>query len=395
MSNARIDRRLILFGLTLAGVGWALWSAGGVLLPFIIGLSVAYFVAPLVARIDRFLRSLLGRWPWSLPAVRPAAILIVYAMLGGAVAGAVLLAAPPLIDQLSHLVERMPELGARAEERARELVALYEDKIPPRAAEYIEGALTEERLEAAGMRLLGLVQRGLVATMAAASNTLGFVLASFVIPFWLFYILQDTGRVLTGFLQLFPPSLRPDVEAIRIIADRVLAGYIRGQAIVALSLAAMFSAALTLLGVPYGLLLGALAGALGIVPYVGALVGAVPPLIVGALEGGGLGIKVLVAILVVQQVDNLVISPRVQGDSVRLNPGVIMVVVVVGQALMGPIGFLVAVPLAAIVRDVVHYLYLRLADEPPTAASALETVGYGAAATDAVRGDGAARVNAA
>ena len=121
-------------------------------------------------------------------------------------------------------------------------------------------------------------------------------------------------------------------------------------------------------------------------PFVGSIVGAIPPIIVAGLQSSQLAITVLIALLIIQQIDNIFISPRVQGDSVRLNPGIIMVAIVVGQALLGPIGFVVSVPLAAIVRDIVHFVYLRVGEDEITPVAALETVGYGDATTDVVRG---------
>ena len=384
MSAPRINRRLLLFAVTTIVTLWLLARAGSVLLPFALGLSFAYFVAPVVARIDTAIRPRLATWNME-RAARPLAILILYLLIGGVMTVIGLTVVPPLVEQLVELAEATPELFDLAEARVDEALDAYERWIPAEARAMIEEAASGDRIEELSVQGLDILRRGVFATLAAASSTVGFLLALLVIPFWLFYILNDTSRVLRGVLGLVPSDVRPDVEAGRIIIERVLAGYIRGQAIIALVLGVIYTVVLWALGVPYALVLGALAGALAIIPFVGAIIGAIPPLIVASLNSSQMAISVLIAILVIQQIDNVFISPRVQGDSVRLNPGVIMVVIVVGQALLGLIGFLVAVPLAAIVRDLVHYAYLRVGEEEITPVAALEEVGYGHAATDVVR----------
>lgn len=381
----RINRRLLLFAVTTVVTLWLLYRAGGVLLPFVLGLGFAYFVAPLVERIDRLIRPRLARWRME-RAARPLAIVTLYLLIGGTLAVVAVTLVPPLVDQLVALGEAAPELLDLAETRVDEAIVTYERWIPAEAQAMIEEAASGERIEGLVVQGLDILRRGVFATLAAASSTVGFLLASLVIPFWLFYILNDTGRVLRGVLGLVPSDVRPDVEAGRVIVERVLAGYIRGQAIIALVLGVIYTVVLWALDVPYALVLGALAGALAIIPFVGSIIGAIPPLVVAGLQSSQMALAVLVAIVVIQQVDNIFISPRVQGDSVRLNPGIIMVVIVVGQALLGPIGFLVSVPLAAIVRDLVHYAYLRVGEEEIMPVAALEAVGYGEAVTEVVRG---------
>ncbi len=385
MTAPRINRRLLLFAVTTILSLWLLARAGSVLLPFALGLSFAYFVAPVVERIDGWIRPRLKAWGME-RAARPLAIVVLYLLIGGTFMLIGLTVVPPLVDQLVELVEATPELFALAEERVDEIIVAYESWIPSEVKTMVDEAVAGAQLQEWGMRVLEVLQRGVFATMAAASSTVGFLLALLVIPFWLFYILNDTGRVLQGILGLVPSDVRPDVEAGRIIVERILSKYIRGQVIIAMVLGVVITIVLLLLKVPYALVLGVTAGALTVIPFVGGIVGAIPPLIVAGLQSSQLAITVLIALVVIQQIDNIFITPRIQGDSVRLNPGVIMVVIVVGQALMGPIGFLVAVPLAAIVRDIFHYTYLRIGEDEVTPVAALEAVGYGEWTTEVVRG---------
>jgi predicted PurR-regulated permease PerM len=170
--------------------------------------------------------------------------------------------------------------------------------------------------------------------------------------------------------------MRGDAHALTTIVDRVMAAYIRGQLIIALALGTLSAIALSLLGVPYALLLGVATGVLGMVPFLGAIIAAILAFVVALTESGSTAFKALFAYIVVQQIDNFFITPRTQADAVALHPAVIMIVLVVGQALVGPIGLLVAVPVTAILRDIVHYTYLRVGSDGLAPHDALAEVGY-------------------
>jgi predicted PurR-regulated permease PerM len=396
-SGAR--RRLVLFVIVAALVVGLLLVAGSAVLPFGLGLVFAYLVAPLVSGGDRLLRRLLdmpiARWPWIANAVRPTAILGVYVLVAGVLAGGLVLLSVPLTSELGDLAENAPSLAAQAEALAADTVFEVQERLPDQVETEILAFFTRERVQALGLRAFEILRDGAMATVSGISSTVGFLVAGLIVPFWLFYILNDTGRFMQAMISLVPRDIRGDVEALRIIIDRVLSGYIRGQLLIAFMLGVLLTITLMIIGVPYALTLGVAAGAFGIIPFVGAILGAIPAIIVALLQSPSMALWTLIGFLIVQQIDSFLISPRVQGDSVSLNPGVIMVVIVVGQAVMGLVGLLLAVPLTAAVRDVVHYLYLRVGEDPVTPAEAMGVVGYGADVNAVVRGEKVAAVVAA
>ncbi|MFN8422084.1 MAG: AI-2E family transporter [Anaerolineae bacterium] len=317
--------------------------------------------------------------------MRPVAILLTYAVVGAGLYLGLRLVTAPLLREVGSLAAHSDTIVADVEAFVADRVAEYQRYIPADVKEILNFA-TRDRLAAAALKVWAVVQQGLQATFGAVSRTLGFVLAMLIIPFWLFYILNDTGRFLSGMLGLIPHDIRPDVEAVRIICDRVLSGYIRGQVIIAFVLGSLFTVLLLVLGVPYAVTLGVLAGCLAIIPFIGTILGAGIATIVALVTSGpALAGKTVLGFVAIQQIDNLFISPRVQGKSVALNPGAIIFVLVIGQAALGPLGLLAAVPLAAILRDVVHYLYLRVGEEPVSAPAALAAVGYGMHVTELLR----------
>jgi predicted PurR-regulated permease PerM len=372
------NRRLLLFLATSLLVLAALWQARGALAPFVFGLAVAYLISPLVGRLHRAMPERLRGLGFS----RLLAILVVYGALLAVVGGALLWLVPAVAGQANELIERAPELYGQAATELNTELQKHGRRLPDSLDVSASlGQLLDENasiLQDLVPRLAAFMRDGAMAALGAISSTISLLLALVVVPIWLIYILNDTGRVLQGALGLIPRGLRSDVEALRIIFDRVLSAYIRGQLIIALILGSLLTIALSLLGVEYAVLLGFLNGVLGFIPFLGSIIGAVPVLAVALLGGPALAGKALVAILIIQQVDGALISPRVQGDSVKLHPALIMVVLVIGQQLMGLLGLLIAVPLTAILRDIVHFAYLRVGEDGPGPVEALATVGYDA-----------------
>jgi len=221
------------------------------------------------------------------------------------------------------------------------------------------------------------LQDGLVATVRTVSSTVGFIIGLVVIPFWLFYILHDESQVKNGVLQALPQQLRPDVLSVARLVDDVLSAYLRGQLLLVLFVGSMAMLALFIIGVPFALVLGILAGIFEVLPYVGPILGAIPALLVALLSNPASAIWVAVAFFAIQQVENLILVPRISGESVKLHPALVMVVLVIGNELAGFLGMLIAVPITAIIRDLFKYFYLRFQDESVSPEEAMTLIRRG------------------
>ena len=148
------------------------------------------------------------------------------------------------------------------------------------------------------------------------------------------------------------------------IADRILSAYVRGQLLLCLFIGVMATLGLVVLGVQAPVALGLIAGILEVLPFIGPILGLVPAVIVATIQEPILGLWTLLLFIGIQQIENIFLVPRISGKAVELHPALIMVVLVVGNEAAGLLGMLVAVPLAAIVRDLFRYLYLRFQEEP-------------------------------
>jgi predicted PurR-regulated permease PerM len=210
---------------------------------------------------------------------------------------------------------------------------------------------------------LNALQTGPVATITTVSGTMSFFLGLVVIPFWLFYVLQDESRVTKGVLQALHPELRPDVQRLATLIANVLSAYVRGQLILCLFVGVLATLALSIIGVPFAPVLGLIAGIFEVLPNIGPFLGAIPAILIAVATDPISAIWVALAFFAIQMIENLILVPRISGQSVKLHPALVMLVLVVGGQLAGLWGMLIAVPVTAIIRDVFLYLYLRLLDD--------------------------------
>jgi len=192
---------------------------------------------------------------------------------------------------------------------------------------------------------------------------LAFRAARFLIDLSLFvvvtiYLMNDYRRLERGVAELVPPRYRPRLGAIMGRIDRQLQAFLRGQMLVCLVLMILYSTGFWLTGVPFGLAIGLVGGALSFIPYVGPSLTVVPAflmtLLYYGLERHLLG--VLAVFAVVQLLESYVLTPKIVGGQVGLNPVWVIVALLVFSSLLGLPGFLIAVPLAAVLKVVFEEL---------------------------------------
>lgn len=357
--------RLILIGILALIIGAMLYVARAALLPYILGLVAAYLVLPPVNWLDRHM----PRQLWERKLARPLAIVLVYLVGIVILVGFIAFVVPIVGDQFEALWEARQDLTQKAYNLVQDWMARYHRDVPDTLRQALEDNLAQISARAAQM-----VQGGLTRTISAVTSTISFVLGFIVIPFWLFYILNDQAEVSAGLMTLVPERLEADVRNLLRISDDIFSAYIRGQLLLCLFIGTMATVGLMLIDVPYALVLGLVAGVFELVPFIGPLLGAVPGVIVAALVSWPTAGWAVVVFFVIQQVENLLLVPRISGRSVRLHPALVMVVLVVGNEAAGLWGMLLAVPVTALIRDVFKYLYLRFSDQEVTPAEALGRV---------------------
>ena len=339
--------RLILVGLAAVVVVWLLVNSWDGLGPFIIALVLGYLMLPLVDLIARFVP-------------RAIAILLVYLVFIGAVWALVSWLFPLIGSQVKELSDDVPAYQKQFDQWSAQATDWYNNlPISAEVRHSIENSINNS-LNAIGSG----VQSALVGTVTAISRAMGFIVGLFIVPFWLFYVLKDKSRGMDAFNSMLPRAWRSDVWRIVRIINGVFSQYIRGQLILALIVGLASTIGMFIVGAPFPVILGVISGITEIVPIIGPILGAIPGLALAAFhpEGWVMVLKVLAVYLIVQQLENNLLVPKIQGDSVKVHPALIMVALVVGSQVGGLLGLVLAVPVAAILRDTYIYLYRRFAE---------------------------------
>jgi predicted PurR-regulated permease PerM len=339
--------RLILVGIAILVLWWLFDQSRGALGPFIIALVLAYLMSPLVDMLS-------VRLP------RAVSILLVYVLLILAVWAFVAWVSPIIGHQTQELIDSFPQYRTTAEGWFQQFVNFYNSL--PISAE-VRNSIEQSLRNALGVIGTAL-QTAVVGTIRAISSAMGFIVGLLIIPFWLFYVLKDKDRGINALNNMLPRSWRSDVWRILRIINGILSSYIRGQLLLGLVVGVAVTIAMIAVGAPYPLILGIISGFTEIIPVIGPVVGAVPGVLLAMFhpEGWFMVLKVLVVYIAVQQLENNLLVPKIQGDSVKLHPSIIMVSLVVGSQVGGFVGLVAAVPVAAMLRDVYLYLYRRLTE---------------------------------
>jgi predicted PurR-regulated permease PerM len=232
----------------------------------------------------------------------------------------------------------------------------------------------DESLSKFGAQVGNIVQQAVGGTAVVISYTFSLVLAILIIPFWTFYMLLDSHKLGQTFVHSIPISIREDVLKVVTLIDAVFASYLRGQLILGLIIGAISTIFFGIAGVQFALILGVIAGLFELIPNIGPILGAIPAILVALAQNPTLALVTAIYAVVIQQIENIFITPRVLGRSVQLHPVLVMVVLVIGSELGGLIGLFLAPVTTAALRDVFRYVYFRLEEIPLSPTEALERV---------------------
>lgn len=206
-----------------------------------------------------------------------------------------------------------------------------------------------------------------------------FVLA----PIIAFYLLVDLPHLRRVAEDLVPEKSKDEVHVVAHRLNRAIGGFFRGQLVVAAIVGVMVSVGLAILGLPFWLLIGMIAGIFNMIPLIGPYIGAVPGIIIALTAGEGFSQAIWVAVImtIAQQIDNHFITPNVMQRVVKLHPAAVMLALLAGGTIGGFLGILLAVPAAAVMKILVGHVWRTYVLGEP-----IEQIGREAAAADAAGG---------
>ncbi len=321
-----------------------LWLLSPILTPFIFSIVLAWMGVPLVVRFER----------WGLKHDR--AVLLAMTVLFGSLILASLIVIPLLWVQLSSLANGFPRLLIWFQESALPWVSknLRIDVSHFSDREHFTAWLEPHRKdisEYAGT-VLGYVTK-------SSGVILGFVSNMLLVPLITFYFLRDWDAILAKIRQTVPRPYIATVSRLTRESNAVLGGFIDGQLRVMLCLGALYATGLWLVGIESALLIGFLSGAMNFVPYMGFVVGIVLAAIASIIQFGDVQHLIWVGVVyaIGQFTESFILTPRIVGDRIGLNPVMVIFVLMAGGLLFGFIGILLALPVSAVLNVVFKYLY--------------------------------------
>ncbi|MHB8125133.1 MAG: AI-2E family transporter [Desulfitobacteriaceae bacterium] len=179
-------------------------------------------------------------------------------------------------------------------------------------------------------------------------------------PVLAIYFLVDWKRMETVFMHLVQQKWRLEWQRLWRDISHVVRSFIRGNLVVAVIVGILIGIGVKLIGMDYALIIGLICGITDLVPYFGPLIGAVPAVLLGLTKSPIMALEVALVILIVQQLEGNVISPKLMGDSVGLHPLWIVFALLAGEQLAGFWGMFLSVPFAAVIRVILRHVYFRL-----------------------------------
>lgn len=343
-----------LIAITLTG--WLFYLLAPVLTPFIAAALLAYLGDPLADRLQKF----------KLP--RTLAVVAVFLITIVSLALVILLIGPLVKTQIGALFQALPDIARQIEQVW--LPTLFGwMKVEPGDDVGI-GAFLARYSDMvgswSGKILLGVGKSGGV--LAAA------VLSFFLIPILTFYMLRDWDSFMAHLGALVPRSQRDTVIQLARETDSVLSAFLRGQVLVMLALAIIYSLGLSIVGLKFAIAIGVVAGLVSFVPYLGFLFGIGLAGLTVALEPEPLWhlAGVVATFTIAQIIEGTVLTPKLVGDRIGLHPVIVIFAIVAGGQLFGFFGILLALPAAAVLSVLIRFAYHRYLKEHPELDAELE-----------------------
>jgi predicted PurR-regulated permease PerM len=338
-----VRQQVLYWGIAATVVFLVLWALGDVLMPFILGGAIAYFLDPVADRLERM----------GLSRVAATALITLCGVLLFVIL--MLLVIPTLINQAVQLANVAPEY-------ARSVAASLTERFPT--------LLDAQSTLRQSIQSLGetIQSRGAELIETALTSALSFVnvlILLVIVPVVSVYMLLDWDSMVAKIDTLLPRDHAPTIRQLASEIDDTLASFIRGMGTVCLVLGTYYAIALMVVGLQFGLVVGFIAGLVTFIPYLGALIGGALAIGLALFQfwGEWVSIGLVAGIFVLGQViEGNVLTPKLVGNSVGLHPVWLLLALSVFGSLFGFVGMLVAVPVAAALGVVTRFAVTKYRD---------------------------------
>ncbi|NOY65787.1 MAG: AI-2E family transporter [Gammaproteobacteria bacterium] len=324
-------------------LGWLIYLLAPVLTPFLVAVGLAYLGDPLVDRLEKYKLS------------RTLAVIMVFSILTILFLLFLLLLVPQIEKQVMYLLQKLPEY----------LDALQNKVIPWLAAQLgltdirVDMGTIKQWLSGHWQQAGGFARAVLGSLSMSGLAIIGWVGSLVLVPVVTFYLLRDWDLLIKRVHAFIPRNIEAKVTRIAKESDDVLGAFMRGQMLVMLALAVIYSLGLWVVGLKLALLIGLIAGLVSFVPYLGFILGILMAGVAIILQTGQLIDLAYVGIVfaIGQVLESVVLTPALVGDRIGLHPVAVIFAVMAGGQLFGFVGVLLALPVAAVLAVILRHVH--------------------------------------
>lgn len=318
-----------------------IWLFNPILSPFVVGFVVAYLLNPIVQKLAR--RGI-PRW---LSAFVILAIFFITMIVG------LMLAVPVLIREMIEFIKLLPVAFDNGRIWISQQFPMIDIPQSLEDIKNIDSAAVSEKMGSV-LQFGGNIMENIFKSGVAVLGVISFLA---LMPIIAFYLLIDWARVTDKIKSFLPRKNSKRIESMLTDIDLALAGFIRGQLTVCFLLGAFYAIALSILGLEYGFFVGVASGILSIIPYVGSIFGLGASVGLAFYQFGGweYPLAAFIIFIVGQLVEGNYLTPKLVGDSVGLHPLWVIFALMAGGTLLGLLGMIIAVPVAAIITVIIKY----------------------------------------
>ncbi len=316
-----------------------------VFVPIILSGFLFYLLNPLVKLIEKVkIKKFHINHTW--------AVVIVFLLLFGVIGYALGWMIPRLVNQIAQLISNLPAIANNLQTESQHFVE---------HSDWIKNVDLDPYIKKMNASV-GTYAQSILSTMTSSIGTLIATITSvtvviITVPVMLFYMLKDGWKLMPSIKRALPPKNADTIVELFNKMSATLSSYISGQVLECLFVGTFTAIGYMIIGQPYALLLGVIAGISNIVPYIGPYIGIFPALLVSLTVSPMQVIWVIVVVLIVQQVDGNLIYPNIIGRSLQVHPLTIIILLLAAGKIAGIPGMILAIPAYAVVKVIVEFIY--------------------------------------
>lgn len=341
-----------------AGVLWLIWD---ILAPFAVCALLIYLLEPLVSLLAS--KRVFG---WRVP--REAAVALIFSVVGLGLWGLGAWGVPRLSAEAARMAKELPR---QLDELRHIYIPNLETTLQTYSDKWRLGIDAHQAVQNGIADLLRIGQAGFQGITEKASGMLAglfhTVMTSILVMICTAFLLRDAPTIKAKLWELIPPKVRPDAKALTTALSRDLNGAIRGQLLICLINGVLTTLGLLLLGIPYAVTIGLIAGICSLIPVFGTVISTIPAVIVALTQSWLIALQVVGIIMFIHLIEANYLNPKVMGHNVELHPVIVLTSLYIGEHFLGIAGLLLAVPIAAAARSIVRFIYGRFLAPAPVA----------------------------